>query len=1101
MNNKFKEIIKQCVSFDDFNEQLKNLSNKEKGDHFEYFCKLFFLFDNKWDNLIKNSWLLNNTPLEIKEKLNIPNIDIGIDIVLETFDKKFYAVQCKYRSNINNEISWKELSTFFGLTFGISGKFKKGIFISNTINPNKKVDGCKNVINVLYHTLKETSINTFILIKNFLMKEKYKKIIFEPRNYQNEIINKAINYFKNNDKGRLYMPCGTGKTLVCYWIYEKLNLNNVCIAVPSLYLLSQVYNTWSEMINNRKYLLIGSDAEIKEQPDIGLILTTDKEEIQKFLIKNNKYIIITTYQSSDILCSVLTENKMKLDMCIYDEAHKTVGNSNRTFSSLLNNELKIKKRLFTTATEKIYKGINNLSDDDDDEFNILSMDDKNIYGDIIYTYSLKKAIEDMHLCDYRIVCPLINKQCFKSMLKENKYVIDKNLCKDEIEMRYYMSAYLVCRCIKNYGLKHILTFNNTNANANKFYKLLQNFIKLMKIKCNCYYLTGESNMKKRKKVVNDFINSETSIISSARIFTEGVDIKEVDCVCFVDNKISVIDIIQSIGRCLRKSDDKKLGNILLPSVIEFNKENENIFDNNDFITIKAVLKSIGTTDDRITDEFIISDGKRINGTNKKFNIDVKDIEKYSDIEIDFNKFENNFETIICDRWGKVIWEKRLKEVKNYIVKYNERPSTHDKKQEIKKLGYWISNQQNKYKKKNDIMKNKEIRNKWKKFVEEYRVYFMTNEEAWNNILKEVKKYIDKYNERPSRNDKNQEIKKLGYWINTQQNNYKKKNDIMKNKEIRKKWEKFIEDYEKYFLSNEEAWNNILKEIKNYINKYNKRPSQYDKEQNIKKLSKWISTQQKNYKKKSCIMSNKEIRKKWKKFIIEYGKYFLSNKEAWNNILKEVKKYIDKHNKRPSCMSKKQEIKKLGSWIITQQNNYKKKSFMMSNKEIRKKWEKFIEDYEKYFISNEETWNNILNEVKKYIDKHNKRPPESSKKQEIKKLGKWLSHQQENYKKKRFIMINKEIRKKWKKFIKEYEKYFLSNEETWKNILKEVKKYIDKNNKRPSTIDKNQKIKKIGQWLSHQQNNYKKKNGIMSNKKIRKKWEKFINNPNYEKYFN
>ena len=642
MDDMFKKIIKQCVTFDDFNKQLKNLSNKKKGDYFEYFCQLFFLFDNKWNNLIKNSWLLNDTPLEIKKQLNIPNKDIGIDIILETNDNEFYAVQCKYRKNINNEISWKELSTFFGLTFGISNKFKKGIFISNTINPNKYIDKCPNVINILYHTLKETSINTFILMKNFLMKEKYKKIIFEPRNYQNEIINKAINYFKNNDKGRLYMPCGTGKTLVCYWIYEKLNLNNVCIAVPSLYLLSQVYNTWSEMKNNCKYLLIGSDAEIKEQPDTGLILTTNKKEIQKFLIKNNKYIIITTYQSSDILCSVLIENKIKLDICIYDEAHKTVGNGNRTFSSLLSDKLKIKKRLFTTATEKIYKGNNELSDDD--ELNILSMDDKNIYGDIIHTYSLKKAIEDKQLCDYKIICPLINKQCYKLMLKENKYVIDKNLCDEEIEMRYYMSAYLVCRCIKDYGLKHILTFNNTNANANNFYKLLKNFMELMKIKCNCYYLTGESSMKKRKKVVNNFIKDEISIISSARIFTEGVDIKEVDCVCFVDNKISIIDIIQSVGRCLRKSEDKKLGNILLPSVVEFNEKNGNIFDNNDFTTIKAVLKSIGTTDDRITDEFIIRDGKKINENNRKFNIDVKDIEKYSNIEIDFSKFENNFET-------------------------------------------------------------------------------------------------------------------------------------------------------------------------------------------------------------------------------------------------------------------------------------------------------------------------------------------------------------------------------------------------------------------------------------------------------------------------
>ena len=1021
MDKKFKSIIKQCNTYNEFDDKLKDLTTDEKGKYFEYFCGLFFTFDNKWINFIKHSWLLNDTPFKIIKQLNIPNIDIGIDIILETFDNEYYAVQCKYRKNKDIEINWKELSTFFGLTFGISNKFKKGIFISNTINPNKYIDKCPNVINILYHTLKETSINTFILMKNFLMKEKYKKIIFEPRNYQNEIINKAINYFKENDKGRLYMPCGTGKTLVCYWIYEKLNFNNVCIAVPSLYLLSQVYNTWSEMINNRKYLLIGSDAEIKEQPDIGLILTTNKEEIQNFLTNNNKYIIITTYQSSDILCDVLIRNKIKLDMCIYDEAHKTLGNSNRTFSSLLNNELKIKKRLFTTTTEKIYKGNNEFSDDD--ELNILSMDDKNIYGNIVFSYSLKKAIEDKQLCDYKIICPLINKQCYKLMLKENKYVIDKNLCDEEIEMKYYMSAYLVCRCIKDYGLKHILTFNNTNANANNFYNLLKNFIELMKINCNCYYLTGESNMKKRKKVVNDFIKDEISIISSARIFTEGVDIKEVDCVCFVDNKISVIDIIQSIGRCLRKSEGKKLGNILLPSVVEFNKENENIFDNNDFTTIKAVLKSIGTTDDRITDEFIIRDGKKINGTNRKFNIDVKDIEKYSNIKIDFSKFEKNFETIVCDRWGIVIWGKRLKEVKKYIDKHNKRPPQHDKNREIKKLGNWLSNQQTNYKKKSFIMSNKEIRKKWEKFIENYAKYFISNEELWEKILKEVKKYIDKHNKRPSCHDKNQEIKKLGQWIFNQQTNYKKKSFIMSNKEIRNKWEKFIEDYAKYFISNEELWEKRLNDIKKYIDKHNKRPPQHDKNQKIKKLGQWLSDQQKNYKKKSKIMSNKKIRKKWEKFIDEYAKYFLSNEEFWEKTLNDVKKYIDKHNKRPSQYDKNKEIKKLGKWIYMQQNNYKKKSKIMSNKEIRNKWEKFIEDYAKYFISNEELWEKTLKEVKKYIDKHNKRPSQHDKNQEIKKLGKWISHQQENYKKKSFIMSNKEIRKKWEKFVQEYKDYF------------------------------------------------------------------------------
>jgi len=219
---------------------------------------------------------------------------------------------------------------------------------------------------------------------------------------------------------------------------------------------------------------------------------------------------------------------------------------------------------------------------------------------------------------------------------------------------------------------------------------------------------------------------------------------------------------------------------------------------------------------------------------------------------------------------------------------------------------------------------------------------------WEKRLKEVKKYIDKYNKRPSCMSKEQNIKKLGKWIYHQQENYKNKSFIMNNKEIRNKWEKFIEDYEKYFLSNKELWEKRFKEVKKYIDKYNKCPSCHDKKQNIKKLGYWISTQQKNYKNKNQIMKNKEIRNKWKKFVEEYGKYFMTNKEVWINTLKEVKKYINKYNKRPPESSKEQNIKKLGKWISNQLINYKNKSKIMSNKEIRKKWEKFIEEYKDYF---------------------------------------------------------------------------------------------------------------------------------------------------------
>ena len=101
------------------------------------------------------------------------------------------------------------------------------------------------------------------------------------------------------------------------------------------------------------------------------------------------------------------------------------------------------------------------------------------------------------------------------------------------------------------------------------------------------------------------------------------------------------------------------------------------------------------------------------------------------------------------------------------------------------------------------------------------------------------------------------------------------------------------------------------------------------------------------------MSNPEIRKLWEAFVndAKYSKYFISNEEQWKLTLKRVKKYIDEYNKRPSAGDKNIDIRSDGAWINKQQTNYKKNQFIMSNPEIRKLWEAFVNEYQEYFPDN------------------------------------------------------------------------------------------------------------------------------------------------------
>lgn len=230
-------------------------------------------------------------------------------------------------------------------------------------------------------------------------------------------------------------------------------------------------------------------------------------------------------------------------------------------------------------------------------------------------------------------------------------------------------------------------------------------------------------------------------------------------------------------------------------------------------------------------------------------------------------------------------------------------------------------------------------------------------DVWKAKLKFVKEYINSEHKRPSKRDKNKKIKQLGMWTSNQRNNYITKTKIMKNKEIYDEWSIFINDdkYKQYFISKEQLWKNSLKQVREYININNKRPSEVDKNDKIKKLGHWFSTQKSNYITKGKIMKNQDIYNEWTQFMNDnkYKKYFMSREERWNNNLQQIKKYINDNNIKPSQTDKNHEIQYLSHWIQTQKENYIIKNQIMKNKKIYDEWTQFINDnkYKKYFTNN------------------------------------------------------------------------------------------------------------------------------------------------------
>ena len=325
---------------------------------------------------------------------------------------------------------------------------------------------------------------------------------------------------------------------------------------------------------------------------------------------------------------------------------------------------------------------------------------------------------------------------------------------------------------------------------------------------------------------------------------------------------------------------------------------------------------------------------------------------------------------------------------------------------------------------------------------------LNGQEIWMNKLEEVKKYIDEHKQRPTKENKNKEIQRLGYYLHNQIKSYKNKTNIMKNEIIYNKWTTFINDekYKQYFLDNITKWMNMLDNVSKYINENNKRPPTHSDNNYVKQMAQWISDCQKHYKNKEYIMKDSNIKQLWKNFIENYQYYFIDNNTKWIDILNKVKNYINEHKKTPFMHHKNKDISKFGRWLSCQKQSYQKKIQIMKDNDIRQLWENFIQEYYEYFLDNNMIWINTLDKLKTYINHNNNIPNKRDKNKDIKHLGIWLLHQKQSYRlQKDRIMKDDNIRKLFVDFITDplYKIYFENIEIHQIDKLKTLDFDIDK----------------------------------------------------------
>ena len=293
-----------------------------------------------------------------------------------------------------------------------------------------------------------------------------------------------------------------------------------------------------------------------------------------------------------------------------------------------------------------------------------------------------------------------------------------------------------------------------------------------------------------------------------------------------------------------------------------------------------------------------------------------------------------------------------------------------------------------------------------------------------------------------------------------------------------RYDKIYDSFGK-FLNEDEIWLKRLEDLKEFIDMNKRRPSSESCKFSEKKLGRWLLRQVKNY--DDAIYKNKITKhiKILEQFFKEYKIYFLSKEETWDLKLDELKKFIEINNKTPLTNSINKIEKKIASWLGIQKENYLKKTDGMKSEKRREKWEIFINQYEKFLETDEQKWYRLFKVLKDFIDTNKKLPSEKVGPEDEKKIARWLSTQKKNFLLKQDGMKNEDRYKSWENFLIDYNYYIKDEDKNWLENLEKLRNFIKTFERLPTELNKDTDDEKpLCKWISHQLQNYKKKQKCM-----------------------
>jgi predicted helicase len=637
-----------AASIHDILRELRSVSydERDKGDRFERLMQAYLTTEPQYAQLFDEVWMWTDYPQRGTRR------DTGIDLVARARDTgELTAIQCKF-FDPSTTVTKPMLDSFLAASSkNLDGKpeFAARLVISTSDNWGSNAeDAVENqnppVQRLRVQDLDDSSIDwgQFSLAAPGELTRKAAK---QPFPHQKLAISKVVTGFETADRGKLIMACGTGKTFTSLKLVEEVvpRGGTVLFLVPSISLLSQTLKEWTiESAMPLRSFAVCSDVSVGKRKsdedipvtDLAYPATTNTTKlVQKFADIADSFdgitVVFSTYQSIDVVAQAQGKGIPEFDLIVCDEAHRTTGvtlagEEESAFVKVHNqNYIKGKRRLYMTATPRIYADASRSKAEEAGAV-LTDMDSPEFYGEEFHRLGFGEAVSMGRLTDYKVLVLAVDESYistrFQRLLADenNELTLDDAAkivgCWNGLSKRSLTPEEFA---LDPEPMKRAVAFARNISESKKIADLFERVVEaeieaidretdesasnLLDVEVR--HVDGTFNVLDRNKEL-DWLKQEPGagnarILTNAKVLSEGVDVPALDAVMFLNPRDSVVDVVQSVGRVMRKLEGKKYGYVILPIGVPADMDPATALnDNKKYKVVWQVLQALRAHDER-----------------------------------------------------------------------------------------------------------------------------------------------------------------------------------------------------------------------------------------------------------------------------------------------------------------------------------------------------------------------------------------------------------------------------------------------------------------------------------------------------------------------